>query len=473
MSRHYPSRGLAEEHPGLLELALRTWDLLWIVLAGLIAHWIVGGFWLPETNQQVTLVLAVLLASLLFPAFHLYRPWRGVRLLVELRTILLAWASVLIGLSVIGAILDQTAAVERRWWLTWFVLQLLVLFGTRVALRSGLRLARSRGLNARRIVLIGGGRLAARVWEQLRDTPSAGLQVEGYFDEEDYDLPLAQAGLPRLGGYSDIARHVERERIHQVWLALPLQAEDRLRRVLHDLRHSTADIRFVPDIFGFQLLNHSISEVAGVPVLNLRTSPLVGINRVIKEVEDRVLALIILALISPLMLAIAVGVKLSSPGPILFKQKRHGWDGRPITVFKFRSMRVHHEKPGMVTQASRDDDRITPFGGFLRRTSLDELPQFINVLRGEMSIVGPRPHAVEHNEQFKEQVDRYMLRHKVKPGITGWAQVNGYRGETDTLFKMKKRVEHDLYYIEHWSLWFDLKIIVLTLFKGFSNPNAY
>jgi len=185
------------------------------------------------------------------------------------------------------------------------------------------------------------------------------------------------------------------------------------------------------------------------------------------------LALLILLLISPLMLLIALGVKLTSPGPVLFKQKRLGWDGQPFKVYKFRSMVVHREEGGLLTQASMGDVRVTPFGAFLRRTSLDELPQFFNVLRGTMSIVGPRPHAIEHNEQYKELVDDYMRRHKVKPGITGWAQINGWRGETDTLEKMRKRVEYDLYYIENWSLWFDLRIILLTVFKGFVNKNAY
>jgi len=252
-----------------------------------------------------------------------------------------------------------------------------------------------------------------------------------------------------------------------------LKAEDRVKEILYDLRHSTATIRFVPGIFGFRLLNHSVTEVAGMAVLDLSATPMVGLNRAVKAVEDRVLALLILVLVSPLMVFLALGVKLTSPGPVLFKQKRHGWDGNPIRVYKFRSMVVHCEEGGQVSQAQKSDARITPFGAFLRRTSLDELPQFFNVLQGRMSIVGPRPHAIAHNEQYKDQIEAYMLRHKVKPGITGWAQVNGLRGETDTLDKMKKRIEYDLYYIENWSLWFDIKIIALTLVKGFVHKNAY
>jgi putative colanic acid biosynthesis UDP-glucose lipid carrier transferase len=213
--------------------------------------------------------------------------------------------------------------------------------------------------------------------------------------------------------------------------------------------------------------------VAGLPVLNFSITPMMGINRLVKTLEDRILAFLLLLLISPLMFIIAIGVKLSSPGPAIFKQRRHGWDGKPITVYKFRTMKVHREEKGQITQASKNDSRITPFGAFLRRTSLDELPQFINVLQGQMSIVGPRPHAIEHNEQYKRLINDYVRRHKVKPGITGWAQVNGWRGETNILEKMQKRIEYDLWYIENWSLWFDLKIILLTVFKGFVGQNAY
>ena len=202
-------------------------------------------------------------------------------------------------------------------------------------------------------------------------------------------------------------------------------------------------------------------------------SPMVGMNRVLKAVEDRVLAALVLTLASPVMLVIALGVKLSSAGPVLFRQRRHGWDGNPIVIYKFRTMRVHTECGGQVTQASKTDSRVTRFGAFLRRTSLDELPQLINVLQGRMSIVGPRPHAVEHTEHYRDLIDTYLQRHRVKPGMTGWAQVHGWRGETDTLEKMQKRVEYDLYYIAHWSLWLDLKIIFLTLTNGFLHPNAY
>ncbi|MBE9490370.1 MAG: exopolysaccharide biosynthesis polyprenyl glycosylphosphotransferase, partial [Bacteroidetes bacterium] len=238
-------------------------------------------------------------------------------------------------------------------------------------------------------------------------------------------------------------------------------------------KDSTITIRYVPDIFGFRLLNHSVNEVAGIPVINISSSPMVGINRLLKAIEDRFLALLIIILISPLLVIIALSIRLTTKGPALFKQMRHGWDGKPIKVYKFRTMVVHKEEGGLVTQAKINDTRITKIGAFLRKTSLDELPQFFNVLQGRMSIVGPRPHPISLNENYKDLVDNYMKRHKVKPGITGWAQINGFRGETDTLDKMKKRIEYDLFYIENWSIWFDFKIIIKTILHGFIHKNAY
>ncbi|MCY1359638.1 UDP-glucose:undecaprenyl-phosphate glucose-1-phosphate transferase [compost metagenome] len=235
---------------------------------------------------------------------------------------------------------------------------------------------------------------------------------------------------------------------------------------------TTASVYIVPDVFIFELLHARSQNINGVPTISIFDSPMTGTKAIIKRMEDIVLSALILCLIAVPMFFIGAAVKLSSPGPVFFRQQRYGIDGRPIQVWKFRSMRVM-ENGTDVVQATRNDNRITKVGAFIRRTSLDELPQFINVLLGDMSIVGPRPHAVAHNEQYRTQIGSYMLRHKVKPGITGWAQVNGWRGETDTLDKMQKRVEHDLEYINNWSLWWDLKIVFFTVFKGFVHKNAY
>lgn len=244
-------------------------------------------------------------------------------------------------------------------------------------------------------------------------------------------------------------------------------------RLLGDLRHSTIDIRMVPDMFAYQLLNYSVEQIVGLPVINISYSPYSGPEKYLKELTDKVLALCIILITLPVMLATALAVKLSSKGPVIFSQLRHGWDGKPFVVYKFRTMAGEVPSSTAYQQATRHDARITRLGLFLRKTSLDELPQFFNVLKGDMSIVGPRPHPVEMNYQYMHSVDRYMLRHKVKPGITGWAQVNGYRGETDTREKIEARIKHDLYYIENWSLRFDIMIILLTLIRGFWHKNAY
>ena len=251
-----------------------------------------------------------------------------------------------------------------------------------------------------------------------------------------------------------------------------MNQEESIQQLVENLSDTTCSVLLVPDVFTFDLLHARSQEINGVPVISILDTPLDGINAFLKRVEDIVLSSIILLLISPILLGLALAVKITSKGPVVFKQRRYGIDGKAIEVWKFRSMTVM-EDGDKVTQATKGDNRLTPIGAFIRGTSLDELPQFINVLKGDMSIVGPRPHAVAHNEQYRKLIQGYMLRHKVKPGITGWAQINGWRGETDTLDKMEKRIEFDLEYIRSWSLWLDLKIVFLTIFKGFVAKNAY
>jgi len=260
--------------------------------------------------------------------------------------------------------------------------------------------------------------------------------------------------------------------VREVYITLPLGSQPRIVQLLEQIQGTTASLFFVPDVFGISIIQGRLQDVNGVPVVGICETPFTGINELVKRASDVVLASLILVLISPILLAIAVGVKLSSPGPVIFKQRRNGLDGEEIIVYKFRSMRSMDNGP-VVRQATKDDPRITPFGAFIRRTSLDELPQFVNVLQGRMSIVGPRPHAVAHNEEYRKLIKAYMVRHKVKPGITGWAQVNGLRGETDTIDKMKARVEYDLEYLRNWSLGLDLQIIVRTAKLMLFDRNAY
>jgi putative colanic acid biosynthesis UDP-glucose lipid carrier transferase len=436
----------------------------------------------PHTLVKALAIYGPLFALLVFPAFRLYRAWRGEKLTTELVSLFWAWLSVLLLINCFIFLLanDQQRAIlwpyglfQEEIFFYWAFFCLVLMGAVRLLVRLILRSFRRKGYNHRTVAIVGAGPHGREVASVISKATWTGLKITAFFDDNEALQGRVINNIPVLGGYGDIAEAVADNQFDQLWITLPLKAEEQVKGILHALRYLTIDIRFVPDISGLRLLNHGVTEIVGIPVIDISTTRMDGINLLIKAIEDRLLALIILLLISPLMVIIALGIKCSSPCPILFKQKRHGGGGKEIEVWKFRSMKIHREGEGKVTQATKGDTRVTRLGAFLRRTSLDELPQFINVLQGRMSIVGPRPHAVEHNEYYKEQIWKYMQRHKVKPGITGWAQVNGLRGETETLEKMEKRVEFDLYYIENWSLWFDLKIIFMTILRGFTGSNAY
>lgn len=427
---------------------------------------------LPD-DYKFIIVLSVLCVLAIFPLFDLYSSWRGKSMARHARSIFFAWVAVVIVIIVLLFGLKISSSFSRLWLGYWAVLGLLFILLGRLCVYAVLQYQRRSGRNVRDVIIIGAGDLAKRVIEHVENAPWTGYRICALFDDADQLQGTMVKNHIIKGKISDVERYIGAHGVDEVWLALPLRAEMRMKELLYDIRHYTVNVKLVPDIFGFSLLYHSMTEIAGLPAVNLSDTPMGGGNQIIKAIEDRILGLLIFILILPVAVIIALAIKVSSSGPVLFKQKRHGWDGKIINIYKFRTMEVHNEDDGIITQAQKHDYRVTKFGAFLRRTSLDELPQFYNVLQGRMSIVGPRPHAVEHNELYKDQVDKYMLRHMVKPGITGWAQVNGYRGETDTLDKMKKRIEYDLYYIENWSLWFDLKIIVLTIFKGFVSKNAY
>ncbi len=453
------SRVLRLSSPKLRYLAWAL-DVFIIAAVGLAVYaeyhltWNSWGAW-PHTYTLLVFVAAAMLG--LF-ADRLYRSWRVNDLWVMLRSVLGVWATVIALLALTLFLTKSSNEVSRIWFMAWSLICWVALSIQRLLVYLFLRWLRSRGHNYKTVLLVGFSAISEQVLEAIRDSAWSGLRVAG------------QVRVEELESFLDSAKGAQP---NEVWLCLPLSDEQGIRSALTALRYSLADIRLVPDLFSLKLINHGISQALGIPMLDLSTSPVTGTTRFAKSIEDKLLGGLIFVMISPLMVCIALAIKLSSPGPVLFKQKRLGWNGKVINVYKFRSMVVHQEQNGQVTQASIDDSRVTPLGVFLRKTSLDELPQFFNVLQGRMSIVGPRPHAIAHNDFYKELVPRYMLRHKVKPGITGWAQVHGFRGETDTLNKMEKRVEFDLYYIENMSISLDLKIIALTLFKGFTNRNAY
>ncbi len=433
-------------------------------------------FFLPEQAQAVQYVLLVFAATLILPVLFSstgsYHSFRAVSDLDWLARVSAAW--VLLALTLILCLwaFKLSEDFSRVWLGSWFVLGWFTTLSWRgVAYLLLLRL-RAKGYNHKRIAIVGAGRLGQALVQAIQTNVGSGFEAIVFFDDNADKWHTQYHGVPILPAYQ-LNDWLATHELHEIWFALPLRAELRLRELLYALRHSTVNLRYVPNLSSLRLLNHAPREVLGFSMLDLSVSPMSEPSqRCLKAIEDKVLAIVILLLISPIMLLIALAIKLTSAGPVFFRQQRLGIDGKAFEVLKFRSMVVHQEHDGQVTQATQQDARITPLGNLLRRTSLDELPQFINVLKGDMSIVGPRPHAIAHNEYYKEQVDSYMQRHKVKPGITGWAQVHGWRGETDTLDKMEKRVEYDLWYIEHWSLALDIKIILLTLIHGFFHANA-
>jgi Undecaprenyl-phosphate glucose phosphotransferase len=481
-----PTQDFLRQNESVLITVSRAMDILVMVATGWLAWIIYSGGAPIEPIYETALLYAAFVTLFIFPVFDHYRSWRGRSWFEQLRAIVWSVAAVMAVLVVSSAILKTTAWYSRIWFGTWTLLSIASLFLVKRLLVIALRELRGRGWNQKNIVIFGAGELGQMVAERLRDAEWAGFRIQAFLDDaagsssggsSDGSAGAANSHHGDIPVYNstsmDLEKFIKEHDVQELWFALPLKAEERVREVLFALRHSTIQIRFVPNIFSFKLLlGHSISDVAGIPVVDINSTPISGMNRVIKEIEDRVLAAVILTLISPIMALIALAIRLESRGPVVYKQERHGWDGKVIKVYKFRSMRVT-ESSRDFKQATKNDPRVTKVGAFIRRTSLDELPQFFNVLQGRMSIVGPRPHPVSLNDQYKDKVEFYFQRHKVKPGITGWAQINGCRGETDTLDKMERRIQYDLQYIQNWSLWLDLKIIFLTIFKGFVSDKAY
>ncbi|QUN31389.1 undecaprenyl-phosphate glucose phosphotransferase [Cupriavidus sp. KK10] len=409
------------------------------------------------------------IAFIVLPGFDLYSSWRG-RSLFSLATRLLsAWSLVWLISILLTYLLHQSDSLSRLWMVYWYAFSLAGLLGLRVASRVVLNLVRVTGANSKRVLIVGYGRTGQEMYRRATASHATGFKISGIYAPEGEPTP---EGRRRITDSAQIPEFARDQGIDEIWLTLPMSEFRLMQEINFSLRNDFIDIKWMPSVLDFDLLNHNVGNFLGMPAVEMNRPPALGVRGTIKAIFDRAFAALVLIALSPLFLIIGILIKRDSPGPVFFKQERLGMDGRVIHVYKFRSMKVHAEH-GTVTQAIKGDSRITPIGAFLRRTSLDELPQFINVLRGEMSVVGPRPHAMAHNNMYKEQLDFYMLRHRVKPGITGWAQINGYRGETDTLDKMAKRVEHDIFYIRNWSFWMDVRIIFWTAFKGWTGRNAY
>lgn len=424
-------------------------------------------------SQWVILLGVLCLFQLSAEACRVYRSWRGEAIWREVFYVEWAWVISVITFYFINQKIIDIPSLVIGYNTVWFVSVVIMLALFRFILRFVLKLIRAKGYNSRTAVIVGAGALGMHLATKLTSAQWLGIHVLGFYDDKKSgSVAIAQKSVPILGELEQLVCDAKGGKIDRIYITLPMRYEKRIHELVTALSDTTCSVLLVPDVFTFKLLHSRASELNGIPLISIFDTPMLGVNALIKRAEDIILASLILLLIFPILFGLALAVRLTSRGPAIFKQRRYGIDGKPIEVWKFRSMTVT-ENGATITQATKSDSRLTPIGAFIRRTSLDELPQFINVLKGDMSIVGPRPHAVAHNEQYRKQILGYMLRHKVKPGITGLAQVNGWRGETDTLDKMEKRIEFDLEYIRSWSLWLDLKIVFFTIFKGFVNRNAY
>ena len=425
--------------------------------------------------QHMLAAVSAVLIFLIFAEMNgLYKSWRTSPQSDEIRVLITTWAMLAAALLLVAFATKTSEMFSRLVVITWLIAAPLSLIALRMIRRGVLSQIRRHGANTRSVAIVGNNSIGHRLIKPFDATPWAGLVVKGFFDARRSENPSVDVDGTSysVGTLEDLHQQVRAGEIDSVYIAMPLSSERVIDEVVAKMADTTASVYVVPDSFASELMNARWVDFGGVPMLSVQETPFYGVHGWLKRLEDIVLGGLILMLISPLMLLISVAIKATSPGPVLFKQRRYGLNGAVVEVWKFRSMTVC-EDGGKVTQATKGDKRVTPLGAFLRKTSLDELPQFFNVLQGSMSVIGPRPHAVTHNEQYRQLIKGYMVRHKVKPGISGWAQINGWRGETDTLDKMKKRVEFDMAYIQNWSLWLDLKIVFLTLFRGFVGKNVY
>ena len=460
------ARSVLKPHATLFAVALRICDPLLSTAVGVFAYRLYIGSFSPPEQYLLFLAAAALGVAAVFPVFRLYEPQRGASLAEELQRLVFAWILIaaLAGTAIFAT--KTGDGFSRVWFSAWLGGGFIVTTSVRLVVRTGLRMLRRRGLNQRHLAIVGAGSLGRHVAERLALAPWTGLRVRGFYDDAPDAAPAARA--PVFPIEHDLAEAVAAGSIDQVWIALPLRADARIREVLTMLQSYPVEVRFVPDIYSFHLLNHSVTEVAGLPVISLSETPMAGTNRIFKAIEDYTLCMLFLLVAAPLMVLLAIGIKLSSPGPVFYRQERVTWNGERFAMLKFRTMPVNTEATSGPVWSRQGERRATRLGALLRRTSLDELPQLFNVLAGEMSLVGPRPERPEFVEQFRLRIPGYMQKHLVKAGITGWAQVNDLRGDSD----LGRRIQYDLYYIDNWSVWFDLRILVLTVWHIVKSRNA-
>jgi len=457
-----------EFHSPLVVFFKHVLDPLLVV----IILWLITLFYgEPLTGEYIELMIFSWILSLYaFRQTSIYRSWQYNNIRVFLRDTIFGWVFVVVCLVVIGNITQHEVFYSTHVISAWLIITPVGLILSHFILRMLTVNMRKDG-ELQSTVVVGVNENSLKFVKRVSDEAYLQMNIVGYFDSRS-DVRIQQGYWPKLGEMSDVVEYVRKHDIQVVFISLPMTPHPRLLELLDGLHDTTATVFFLPDIKIFDLMQAHFNYVSGIPVIGVCESSINGIDSLIKNISDYVLALFFLIILSPLMLGIALIIKFTSPGPVVFRQRRYGLNGEEIIIYKFRTMKVS-EDGSVIEQAHKSDPRNTKFGAFLRRTSLDELPQFFNVLQGKMSIVGPRPHAVAHNELYRKLIRGYMLRHKVKPGITGWAQVNGMRGETEVLEKMQARVDFDLQYLNNWSIWLDLQIILKTAWVVLHRDNAY
>jgi len=424
------------------------------------------------TGQYLVLMmLCFFISTAFYKHIDPYRSWRNGHILAYTRDVYAGWIMTFITLILISKWSGTIIVLPKKLvWEWFFVTPLLLLSVHLIAYKITAHALNER--ETRSIIIIGANEIGVKMANSIKANPNLFMKVRGFFDDRSTDRYPSNMHEPMLGKNDDVAAFVRQENIKMIFISQPISAQPRIRKLIDECKDTTASIYFIPDIYIFDLMQARFDNIAGMPIVAICETPFLGVNSLVKRTSDIILSIMLLPILLPCFLVIGLMVKLTSPGPMIFKQRRYGLYGEEIIVYKFRSMTVT-EDSGQIVQAKKNDSRLTPIGGLLRRSSLDELPQFINVLQGKMSIVGPRPHAVAHNEQYRKLIKGYMLRHKVKPGITGWAQVNGMRGETETIDKMQSRIDFDLNYIRNWSIWLDLWIVFSTLKVVLKRNNAH
>ncbi|MFH1793842.1 MAG: undecaprenyl-phosphate glucose phosphotransferase [Pseudomonadota bacterium] len=464
--------------PVMVSGTLRIVEFALLAVSGLILHGMLIGYSTHLVWHYPTIALVGSLLTVILLEFSECYQMTALRSpLSHAGKIILVWAGVFALLAITGFLFKVSSDFSRLWFGTWFATGLVLMFSLRFVMAIQIRRWARNGRMERRAVIVGGGKSAEALIRSIEAQPHNDIRICGIFDDrDDTRSPPVVAGYPKLGNVAELIEFARIARIDMLIVSLPLTAETRVLSLLKKLWVLPVDIRLSAHSNQLRFRPRSYSYIGAVPMLDIFDRPINDWDSVAKRAFDIIFSLLGIIVLSPLMLATAIAIKLDSKGPVLFTQKRHGFNNEVIEVYKFRSMYTDRSDPTAKQAVTKGDPRVTRVGRIIRKTSIDELPQFFNALFGSLSLVGPRPHAVAaqtHNLLYNEVVDGYFARHRVKPGVTGWAQINGWRGEMDTDEKIKMRTEFDLYYIENWSLWFDLKILLMTPIKLLNTENAY